>query len=142
MEEPNSAGSCGEQRVGGCFCGAIRYVAKGKPLNVRACHCEDCQRLTGSAFFVRALYPTAAIAVTGTPSVYWSSDDLMRMFCPNCGSKLFARRKSNPSATAVALGSFDDRSGFEPSAHIWTCDRQPWLILPEGIPQYVQAYTG
>ena len=36
--------------VGGCACGSIRYQLLDKPMFVHCCHCDDCQRLTGSAF--------------------------------------------------------------------------------------------
>ncbi|MGH7052276.1 MAG: GFA family protein, partial [Stellaceae bacterium] len=35
---------------GGCVCGAVRYRLTAAPLIVHACHCRDCQRLTGAAF--------------------------------------------------------------------------------------------
>jgi len=35
---------------GGCACGAVRYRLTAPPLIVHACHCRDCQKLTGSAF--------------------------------------------------------------------------------------------
>src|SRR5262245_47470233 len=38
--------------TGGCACGALRYRLAGTPLVVHACHCRDCQRITGSAFVV------------------------------------------------------------------------------------------
>src|SRR6266851_2453742 len=38
--------------AGGCACGAIRYKLGAPPLIVHACHCHDCQRITGSAFVI------------------------------------------------------------------------------------------
>ena len=38
--------------TGGCACGRIRYKLKNDPLIVHACHCRDCQRITGSAFVI------------------------------------------------------------------------------------------
>jgi hypothetical protein len=38
------------EREGGCACGAMRYRLTAAPLIVHACHCRDCQRLTGDAF--------------------------------------------------------------------------------------------
>ena len=37
---------------GGCACRAIGYELTADPLIVHACHCRDCQRVTGSAFVV------------------------------------------------------------------------------------------
>jgi len=37
---------------GGCACKAIRYRITESPLIVHACHCRDCQRLTGGPFVI------------------------------------------------------------------------------------------
>jgi hypothetical protein len=34
---------------GGCYCGAVRYVAEGDPMLKAQCHCRECQYLTGGA---------------------------------------------------------------------------------------------
>ena len=39
---------------GGCACGAVRYALTAEPLIVHACHCTDCQRLTGGPFVINA----------------------------------------------------------------------------------------
>lgn len=124
------------KRTGGCFCGAVKYTVTGEPIDVRACHCKDCQRLTGSAFFVRALFPRDRVTITGDVAEFPSSDDLTRKFCPRCGSQLFADRKSRPDAIAIALGSFDNLDGILPSEHVWISDKQEWFSIPSGIKQH------
>src|SRR5678815_770762 len=47
--------------TGGCACGSIRYQLLDKPTFVHCCHCDDCQRLTGSAFVLNAIIETRAI---------------------------------------------------------------------------------
>ena len=37
---------------GGCSCAALRYKLTASPLIVHACHCRDCQRVTGSGFVI------------------------------------------------------------------------------------------
>jgi hypothetical protein len=111
----------------------VQYAAIGDPINVRVCHCQDCQRLTGSAFFARALYPRTAVSISGALAECDSSEDLIRKFCPHCGSQIFAQRRSKPDAIAIGLGSFDDLKGLEPSEHVWVSDKQEWLALPEGV---------
>ena len=40
----------GVELAGRCACGKIRYRLGANPLIVHACHCRDCQRITGGAF--------------------------------------------------------------------------------------------
>lgn len=49
---------------GQCHCGHVRYEAEIDPSRVSICHCTDCQRLTGSAFRVTAITPTANVRLT------------------------------------------------------------------------------
>ena len=62
-----------ETYTGGCACGAIRYSCTGKPLYMGNCHCRDCQRATGSAFF---------------PTVLFKGDDFNLEKGPPVGTKL------------------------------------------------------
>ena len=34
---------------GGCYCGAVRYVAAGEPVLRAQCHCRACRRISGGA---------------------------------------------------------------------------------------------
>jgi hypothetical protein len=43
---------------GRCACGAVRYRLVSEPMFVHCCHCQDCQRETGSAFVLNALIET------------------------------------------------------------------------------------
>ena len=106
-------------REGGCLCGAVRFKAEGEPINVRLCHCRNCQKAMGSPFFARALFPQTALTVQGETDRYPTSERLDRVFCKKCGTRLFTWRKDG-SAAGVALAVFDDRHAFAPTEHIWT----------------------
>ena len=122
-------------REGGCLCGAIRFKAEGEPLNVRICHCRNCQKAMGSPFFVRALFPQSALSVEGDTASYASSEALDRVFCKSCGTRLFSRRR-NGTVAGIALAAFDDPNAFAPTEHIWVKEKMAWVGLKDGLPQY------
>ena len=122
-------------REGGCLCGAVRFRCEGEPINVRTCHCRNCQKAMGSPFFARALFPQTALSVEGETDRYPSSPTLERVFCKTCGTRLFAWR-SNGTAAGVALATFDDRNAFAPTEHIWVAEKMDWVKLDDGLPQY------
>ncbi len=49
---------------GGCLCGAVRFVARGKPKGVFWCHCQSCRRHSGAPVSVFVGFNRDAYAVT------------------------------------------------------------------------------
>ena len=122
-------------REGGCLCGAVRFRAEGEPLNVRICHCRNCQKAMGSPFFARALFEQRALEIEGDTARFASSEALERVFCPNCGTRLFSRR-TDGTVVGIALAVFDDRNAFAPTEHIWVSEKMDWVGLDDRLPQY------
>src|ERR1700693_2409008 len=55
---------------GGCTCRQLRYRLSGQPLIVHACHCRWCQRETGTAFALNALYEADRVThLAGEPDI-------------------------------------------------------------------------
>jgi hypothetical protein len=50
---------------GGCVCGAVRYATSGDPIRVTVCHCTWCQRRTGTAFSVEAVFDENKVELNG-----------------------------------------------------------------------------
>ena len=124
-------------REGGCLCGAVRLKARGEPINVRVCHCRNCQKAMGSPFFARALFPQDALTIEGDSARYPSSNAIERVFCKTCGTRLLSWR-TNGTAAGVALATFDDRNAFTPTEHIWVKEKMNWVKLDDGLPQYAE----
>ena len=40
---------------GGCLCGAVRYTLNARPMALNACHCADCQKMTGATNLLTAI---------------------------------------------------------------------------------------
>ena len=125
---------------GGCYCGAVRYVAEGKPSLKAQCHCRACQYFSGGAPNMFMLMPPEGFAYTkGTPKSFTRSDldqPVTREFCAVCGTHLTTRR---PGLDQVILkiGTLDDPSQYGgPKAAIFTIDKQPFHHIPEGLPVF------
>jgi hypothetical protein len=127
--------------TGGCLCKAIRYEAIAEPLISGACHCRDCQYVSGGAPANVMVIPSAALSVTsGTPHAYWSISDkgnrVARYFCADCGTPLFGQSTAHLEFIAIKVGSLDDPSWFRPGGNLWASSAQPWNHLDPGLPKW------
>ena len=103
--------------LGGCMCGAIRYVLKGAPEVVYYCHCNDCKRSTGSAFHVGLVMRTDHVEIVGdTLKGYTKLSDsgnhMTRLFCSKCGSPLFTKDSAAPENIVIKAGSWISRKKY------------------------------
>ncbi len=122
-------------RSGGCLCGQVRFTTEGEPLNVRFCHCRLCQRAMGAPFFARALFVRSAIRIEGETEAFPTSERIVRVFCPKCGTRIMAERVDG-SAAGLALTLFDEPGAWAAECHIFTETMVPWLVFGDGLPQY------
>ena len=130
--------------IGGCFCGAIRYEANAEPAAAGACHCRDCQYVSGGAPAYVIIVPKAALAVTkGSPRAYASRSALdnrvVRRFCADCGTPLFYESAINPDLIAIKVGSLDDPAIFKPAANLWVSAAQPWHHIDPAVPWFAKG---
>ncbi|MEO8244904.1 MAG: GFA family protein [bacterium] len=107
------------EHTGGCLCGAVRIVATGAPYRVGLCHCLDCRKHHGAVFHASAIFPAAAVVVTGETGQFRG-----RHFCPRCGSSVFGR---SGDEVEVNLGTLDAPNQFVPTYELWTIRREAWL---------------
>lgn len=127
--------------TGRCYCGELRYEAEGAPLFQAQCHCRECQYLSGGAENVFMAMPADGFRyVQGQPKTFSRSDlpdAVSREFCADCGTQIITRTPRNPQMVILKVGTLDDPSQFHgPQAAIWTADKQPWHIVPEGVPAF------
>ena len=130
---------------GGCACGAIRYECSAEPVVSWQCHCRDCQRARGSAFYAVLYVPKAALSIAGESKYYdvkgESGTTVSRGFCPRCGSPVLAKASGWPEFIAVCAASLDDPSWFSPVVDIWTSSAQPWDYLNPRSSKYARQPT-
>lgn len=105
--------------TGGCLCGAIRVSATGDPSRLGMCHFLDCRKHHGAVFYAAAIFPRAAVEISGAPKGYKG-----RFFCPDCGGSVFARTGDE---VKIHLGTLDAPDLFAPEYECWTVRRESWL---------------
>jgi hypothetical protein len=139
-----------EQRAfamdGGCTCGAVRYRMTGPPMFVHCCHCRWCQRETGSAFALNALIEADRVALlrgspetVDTPSASGKGQKIVR--CPVCRIAVWSNYAGAGDAVRfVRVGTLDDPDRLPPDLHIFTRSKQPWVVLPPGMPAVPDYY--
>jgi hypothetical protein len=125
---------------GGCYCGAVRYVAEGEPILKAQCHCRACQHVSGGAPNMFMLMPVPGFRYTkGQPKSFKRPDlenAVTREFCETCGTHLITRR---PGLDAIILkiGTLDDPKEYGgPKIAIFTEDKQPFHEIPAGVPAF------
>ena len=121
---------------GGCFCGKVRYKTSGTPTWVGACHCRQCQRLTGTAFFMAAYFEEKDVDVTSgeLKQFEYSSDESGRWhrpeFCVNCGTNVTWTGETTPGERGIAIGTFDDPDWLDVTTHTWTRSAHHSVLIP------------
>ncbi|MFT6052246.1 MAG: hypothetical protein ACI9B9_001895 [Halioglobus sp.] len=115
---------------GSCLCGAVTFEVKDEFTQFHLCHCQQCQKVTGSAH--------ASNAFTKPENIQWLSgvDQLKRydipgrsftkVFCATCGSGLPFMPQSGKTLI-VPVGSLSHPPTLHPQDHIFWSERLPWF---------------
>ena len=122
---------------GSCLCGNVSYECSAEPSMTTVCHCENCQKQTGTAFSILIAVPEESISFTdkGSFSEFLDSGAsggaVRRRFCRNCGSPIVSIVESAPGTAFIKAGTLEDRSWLEPTRHSWCDTAQPWVPIPD-----------
>lgn len=105
-------------------------------VEVLACHCENCRRLTGN-FTGAVRTSTSALGFSSDGTLGWYDLDYAKYgFCRGCGSTLFFVPGDRPHETSVMVGVLDDSSRLVVK-EVWFADeRQPQNPLLPDIPHF------
>src|ERR1700759_1080371 len=123
---------------GGCYCGAVRYVAEGEPMLKAQCHCRECQYITGGSPTMFVAMPPDGLKYTkGAPKQFSRKDlekPVTREFCAECGTHVVTRPQR--PLVVIKVGTLDDPAAIMPQIAIYTVDKQPFHHVPEGMPAF------
>ena len=132
--------------AGGCSCRAVRYRMEARPLFVHCCHCRWCQRETGASFALNAMIEADRVTLLAgapelvdTPSESGRGQKIAR--CPKCRVAVWSHYAgAGPSVCFVRVGTLDQPDHLPPDIHIFTASKQPWVVLPPGVPAVPEYY--
>ena len=117
-----------------CECGQLRLDCRGEPQRVSMCHCQSCQRRTGSVFGVQLRLRREQVDIQGESRVFARSGDsggkVEHHFCPHCGSTVFWYLDAEPELIAVAIGAIGDHALPLPLYSVYESRRFPWTTMP------------
>lgn len=132
---------------GRCACGEVRFRMNRAPMIVHACHCTECQRLTGGAFAINALIETSEVELLSgrlePVPVKGTSGKLQTILrCPNCEVALWSHYPGGgPRVAFVRVGTLEAPERLPPDIHIYTSTKLAWLELPAGAQAVDQYYS-
>ncbi len=124
---------------GGCTCGHVRYRVAAEPLVVHCCHCRMCQRQSGTAFALNALFEANHVVLlqgevdekmVDSPS--GRGQTIAR--CPKCRVAVWSNYYMGgikEMIRFIRVGTLDNPDTLPPDVHIFTESKQPWVVLPK-----------
>ncbi len=122
---------------GTCLCGRVTYDASGEAVFPGVCHCQNCQKGSGSAFSTVMAVPAADLPLTGPLTTFQlvgdSGNTVTRQFCAVCGSPVTTETAMMPGITMITVGTLNDPGWVKPSVQIYCDSAQPWVELGGGL---------
>ena len=115
-------------RFGSCLCGTVRFEVKGDFVSFYLCHCQHCQKDTGSAYAANLFSSSAEL-------VWQSGEDAVtsftlpgtrhhKSFCKLCGSALPSTQIAG--LLVVPAGCLDTEITMLPTAQIFLSSKAAW----------------
>jgi hypothetical protein len=122
--------------TGGCYCGRVRYRARGVSREVTECHCSQCRKQAGHRYADTGA-KTSDIEIDGAANITWyrASPHAERGFCSTCGSHLFWKQ-STRDYTGILAASFDEPSGLRMAKHTFVDDKGDYYDITDGLPRF------
>lgn len=118
----------------------MQYEASGPFPDFRYCHCERCQKATGSAH--------SAMLWVGKDQVRWlagednvtvfrapNADDYPRGFCKTCGG-MVPRLARDGKHMIIPAGTLDTDPGVRPNKNIFWRLKAKWYDGTEKLPKF------
>ena len=116
------------EHSGSCLCGAVSFAVKGEFDSFYLCHCQYCQKDTGSAHAANLFSNSAQLAwqsgAEAVTSFTLPGTRHNKSFCKLCGSALPSTQIAG--LVVVPAGCLDTEITMLPTAHIFSSSKAAW----------------
>lgn len=124
--------------LGSCLCGTAKFKVKGQFESFYLCHCNHCQKDTGSAHAANLFSQSAKLKwITGEDAVTTYTLPRTRhtkSFCKLCGSALPVTQIEG--LLVIPAGCLDTKVSTPPTAHIFTSSKAEWDQEIAEVPRF------
>jgi hypothetical protein len=123
---------------GSCLCGTVKFEVQGDFDSFYLCHCQHCQKDTGSAHAANLVSQSARLIwLAGADAV--TSFTLLgtrhnKSFCKLCGSALPSTQIAG--LLVVPVGCLDSEISMLPTAHLFTSSKAAWDRELGDVPKF------
>ncbi|ALS96882.1 GFA family protein [Lacimicrobium alkaliphilum] len=124
--------------LGSCLCGTVKFEVQGDFEHFYLCHCQHCQKDTGSAHAAnlfsqsaKLIWHAGAEAVT---SFTLAGTRHNKSFCKLCGSALPDTQAAG--LLVVPAGCLDTNLAMAPTAHIFSSSKAAWDRELNQVPEF------
>ncbi len=115
---------------GKCHCGNIQIKAIVDLSKVYACHCTDCQILSGGPFRTMITVDNSNVDINGDIKEYIkiadSGNERIQAFCMNCCTSLYSSSMQKDKLS-LRTGIFEQRNQFIPRKHLYGRSSVKWI---------------
>ena len=116
------------KHFGSCLCGTAKFQVEGQFDSFYLCHCQHCQKDTGTAHAANLFSQSAKLTwISGADAVtsfILAGTQHNKSFCNRCGSALPSTLI--PGLLVVPAGCLDSDLQMQPTAHIFTSSKAAW----------------
>ncbi|OIQ41402.1 MAG: hypothetical protein BM563_01445 [Bacteroidetes bacterium MedPE-SWsnd-G1] len=139
-------------RIARCNCGQLEVTIVGPdPERISLCHCNLCQRQSGSAFAIQARFPKEQVTVKGEATSWrfpikgadpvdftnCAEDGAEFHFCATCGSTVYYTSDLDDSRIGIKIGTLTEPDFPAPKITGHIKYRHPWTENIESLSMLV-----
>ncbi|KXN81977.1 hypothetical protein AN958_03323, partial [Leucoagaricus sp. SymC.cos] len=123
-------------RHGSCLCKNVKFEVTGDPSALIVCHCNTCQKMTGSAFMSNTFFKPEQYKFTAGEDLLTHYRDTttdsgkakILSFCSKCGTPIRITNDGDLKYVMLApSGAYDEAVPWGPTVENYANKKRKWL---------------